>query len=227
MLPEAVWSMPRFGTLNLHASLLPQYRGAAPINRAVMNGDTKSGVTTFFLRHDIDTGNIAMQQSVEIGPEETAGELYDELMTVGADLLLKTVDAVIDGTVKSIPQSENKSGRRTSACPENIHRDLQNRLEQKRNRDTQLHTRTCPHPTAWTEVEHHGTKYTMKIYGAHLVCNEKPLQEVGTFLWFRTTKNTCMLRQRTGISTLRSCNFRERNAWRQTYSSTDSIRPRT
>ena len=69
MLPEAVWSMPRFGTLNLHASLLPQYRGAAPINRAVMNGDTKSGVTTFFLRHDIDTGNIAMQQSVEIGPE--------------------------------------------------------------------------------------------------------------------------------------------------------------
>ena len=95
MLPEAVWSMPRFGTLNLHASLLPQYRGAAPINRAVMNGDTKSGVTTFFLRHDIDTGNIAMQQSVEIGPEETAGELYDELMTVGADLLLKTVDAVI------------------------------------------------------------------------------------------------------------------------------------
>ena len=91
MLPEAVWSMPRFGTLNLHASLLPQYRGAAPINRAVMNGDTKSGVTTFFLRHDIDTGNIAMQQSVEIGPEETAGELYDELMTVGADLLLSLI----------------------------------------------------------------------------------------------------------------------------------------
>lgn len=106
MLPEIVWAMPEYGTINLHASLLPQYRGAAPINWAVINGDTKSGVTTFFLRHDIDTGNIAMQQSVEIGQEDTAGDLYDRLMTTGAEMLLKTVNAVIDGTVQSIPQSE-------------------------------------------------------------------------------------------------------------------------
>ena len=78
--------MPEYGTINLHASLLPQYRGAAPINWAVINGDTKSGVTTFFLRHDIDTGNIAMQQSVEIGQEDTAGDLYDRLMTTGAEI---------------------------------------------------------------------------------------------------------------------------------------------
>ena len=182
MLPEAVWSMPRFGTLNLHASLLPQYRGAAPINRAVMNGDTKSGVTTFFLRHDIDTGNIAMQQSVKIGPEETAGELYDELMTVGADLLLKTVDAVIDGTVKSIPQSEIKVDGELLPAPKIFTETC--KIDWNKSA-TEIHNfirGLAPHPTAWTEVEHHGTKYTMKIYGAHLVCNEKPLQEVGTFV---------------------------------------------
>ena len=187
-----------------------------------MNGDTKSGVTTFFLRHDIDTGNIAMQQSVEIGPEETAGELYDELMTVGADLLLKTVDAVIDGTVKSIPQSEIKVDGELLPAPKIFTETC--KIDWNKSA-TEIHNfirGLAPHPTAWTEVEHHGTKYTMKIYGAM-----KNRCRKWVHLWFRTTKNTYMLRQRTGISTLRSCNFRERNAWRQTYSSTDSIRPRT
>lgn len=181
MLPEAVWSMPRFGTLNLHASLLPQYRGAAPINRAVMNGDTKSGVTTFFLRHDIDTGNIAMQQSVEIGPEETAGELYDELMTVGADLLLKTVDAVIDGTVKSIPQSEIKVDGELLPAPKIFTETC--KIDWNKSA-TEIHNfirGLAPHPTAWTEVEHQGTKYTMKIYGARLV-DKQPSQAAGTFV---------------------------------------------
>ena len=94
MLPEVVWAMPNKGTFNLHASLLPQYRGAAPINWAVINGEKESGITTFFLRHKIDTGDIIFQESVEIEPKETAGSLHDKLMGKGGKLVLKTVNAI-------------------------------------------------------------------------------------------------------------------------------------
>ncbi len=94
MLPEVVWNMPKFGTLNLHASLLPQYRGAAPINWAIINGEKKTGVTTFFLKHEIDTGDIIFQNEVDIAEYETAGELHDKLMQVGAKLIVKTVNAI-------------------------------------------------------------------------------------------------------------------------------------
>ena len=97
MLPEVVWNMPAMGTVNLHGSLLPQYRGAAPINWAVINGETVTGVTTFLLQQEIDTGNILMTDEVEIGAEETAGELHDKLMTVGAALLVKTIKALEQG----------------------------------------------------------------------------------------------------------------------------------
>ncbi len=181
MLPEIVWAMPEYGTINLHASLLPQYRGAAPINWAVINGDTKSGVTTFFLRHDIDTGNIAMQQSVEIGQEDTAGDLYDRLMTTGAEMLLKTVNAVIDGTVQSIPQSEIGTEGELRPAPKIFTETC--KIDWNKSA-TEIHNfirGLAPHPTAWTEVEHHGTKYTMKIYGARLV-DKQPTQAVGTFV---------------------------------------------
>ena len=105
MLPEVVWNMPRLGTINLHASLLPNYRGAAPINWAVMNGEKETGVTTFKLQHAIDTGNILMQEKIAIGDEETAGELHDRMMKIGADLLVKTVRGLEAGTLKEIPQS--------------------------------------------------------------------------------------------------------------------------
>ena len=105
MLPEVVWNMPRLGTINLHASLLPSYRGAAPINWAVMNGEKETGVTTFKLQHAIDTGNILMQEKIAIGDEETAGELHDRMMKIGADLLVKTVQGLEAGTLKEIPQS--------------------------------------------------------------------------------------------------------------------------
>jgi len=104
MLPEAVWNMPRFGTFNLHASLLPQYRGAAPINWAVINGDTETGVTTFFLTHEIDTGNIILQEKVVIEETETAGDIHDKLMITGSGLVQKTVDMIIDENVSSMPQ---------------------------------------------------------------------------------------------------------------------------
>lgn len=105
MLPEAVWSMPPFGTINLHGSLLPQYRGAAPINRAIMNGESKTGVTTFKLQQEIDTGNILLMEEISIGPDETAGELHDRMKEIGAGLIIKTIRGLIDGTLKEKPQA--------------------------------------------------------------------------------------------------------------------------
>jgi methionyl-tRNA formyltransferase len=110
MLPEAVWNMPVLGTFNLHGSLLPQYRGAAPINRAVMNGEKETGVTTFFLRHEIDTGSIIFQESTPIGPDETAGELHDRLMDIGAGLVLKTVKAIESGEYPRLEQNTLQEG---------------------------------------------------------------------------------------------------------------------
>ncbi|MGN6803718.1 MAG: methionyl-tRNA formyltransferase [Ginsengibacter sp.] len=104
MLPEVVWNMPPMGTINLHASLLPQYRGAAPINWAIINGEKETGVTTFKLQQEIDTGNILLQEKIPIAHDETAGSLHDKLMVTGADLLLKTIRELQNGTLKEIPQ---------------------------------------------------------------------------------------------------------------------------
>jgi methionyl-tRNA formyltransferase len=104
MLPEVVWNMPPIGTINLHASLLPQYRGAAPINWAIINGEKETGVTTFFIQHEIDTGKIIYQEKIAIREDESVGELYHELMQLGAKVLAKTVDAIADGNYPQIPQ---------------------------------------------------------------------------------------------------------------------------
>ncbi len=109
MLPEIVWSMPSHGTINLHASLLPKYRGAAPINWVVMKGEKETGATTFFIEKEIDTGNIIEQTTLSIAENETAGELHDRLMVSGSQLIISTVKHIIDGTVKAIPQSQLKS----------------------------------------------------------------------------------------------------------------------
>lgn len=105
MLPEVVWNMPPMGTINVHGSLLPQYRGAAPINWAVINGEKETGVTTFKLKHEIDTGDILLQQSFAIGENETAGEVHDKMKLIGAELLVKTVVELADNTLTEIPQS--------------------------------------------------------------------------------------------------------------------------
>ena len=104
MLPEVVWTMPRLGTFNLHASLLPRYRGAAPINWAVINGDTETGVTTFFLKHEIDTGDIIAQEKVEILPSDNVGDVHDRLMALGAKLTLRTINDIINGTLSTVSQ---------------------------------------------------------------------------------------------------------------------------
>jgi methionyl-tRNA formyltransferase len=106
MLPEAVWSMPRRGSINIHASLLPQYRGAAPINWALMCGETETGVTSFFLRHEIDTGDLILQERVPIAPEDDFGSLYDKLKVVGAGLARRSVEAIAAGTAPSTPQEQ-------------------------------------------------------------------------------------------------------------------------
>ncbi|MGO4877254.1 methionyl-tRNA formyltransferase [Pedobacter psychrotolerans] len=107
MLPEVVWNMPPKGTINLHGSLLPQYRGAAPINHAIINGEKESGVTTFFLTHEIDTGDIILSDRTPIGDDETAGELHDKLMVIGANLLVKTVTAISKGDFTEQPQPQS------------------------------------------------------------------------------------------------------------------------
>ena len=112
MLPEVVWAMPRFGTFNLHASLLPQYRGAAPINWAIINGDTETGVTTFLLNHEIDKGAIIGQVREQIADNDTVGSLYDRLMTIGADLVIDSVNRIAEGNITPIEQPQSDENLR-------------------------------------------------------------------------------------------------------------------
>ena len=142
MLPEVVWAMPRFGTFNVHAALLPQYRGAAPINWAIINGETQTGVTTFFLDHDIDTGRIIMQEPFEIKDDYNVEDVYNGLMRLGADVALNTIDKIIDGEghVDSLPQSEMIAvGQEPAQRPKDFQRDVRHRLAGHRQAGAQLH----------------------------------------------------------------------------------------
>jgi methionyl-tRNA formyltransferase len=114
MLPEVVWNMPPLGTFNLHASLLPQYRGAAPINWAIINGETKTGVTTFFLQHEIDTGDIILQKEIEILPNDNLGTLYHKLMTLGSEAIIETAHDIKKGSVQTFPQKMENEDLRTA-----------------------------------------------------------------------------------------------------------------
>ena len=151
MLPEVVWNMPRLGTFNLHASLLPQYRGAAPINWAVMNGDTETGATTFMLQHEIDTGNIILQERIAIAEDENVGSVHDRLMMMGSGLVTRTVDAIIDAenqgvAVQSIPQDESIELRPAPKIfKDTCAIDFSRTAEQIRNHVRGL----SPYPSAW------------------------------------------------------------------------------
>ncbi|MCU4162994.1 methionyl-tRNA formyltransferase [Carboxylicivirga caseinilyticus] len=167
MLPEVVWNMPRLGSLNLHGSLLPQYRGAAPINWAVINGDKKTGVTTFFLQHEIDTGNIIMQEEMPILDDDTAGSVHDKMMVLGAEVILKTVDAIHKNEVKAVPQNEFSNESELRPAPkifkEDCKIDWNNSSEAIRNKIRGL----SPYPTAWTELEmNNGKLISIKIFNA-------------------------------------------------------------
>lgn len=151
MLPEVVWNMPRLGTFNLHASLLPQYRGAAPINWAVINGETETGVTTFFLKHEIDTGEVIQQVRVPIADTDNVGIVHDRLMMLGGRLVVETVDAILNGTVKSIPQEEMSPGSELRPAPKIFRETCRIDWNQPVKRIYDFVRGLSPYPAAWTE----------------------------------------------------------------------------
>ena len=187
MLPEIVWNMPPLGTFNLHASLLPQYRGAAPINWAVINGETETGITTFFLQHEIDTGDIIQQQKIDIAPDDNAGIVHDKLMYLGSDLVLQTVNQIESGNLTSTPQDAIVGTRHAvSATSEassqlsilNSQFSIQLKPAPKIFKDTcrinfnttaesvrNLVRGLAPYPAAWIELaDAEGNTTNMKIY---------------------------------------------------------------
>ncbi|WP_353137626.1 methionyl-tRNA formyltransferase [Pseudopedobacter sp.] len=157
MLPEIVWNMPPKGTINLHASLLPQYRGAAPINWAILNGDTESGVSTFLLQHEIDTGSILFSEKVPIHDSMTAGELHDRLMEVGSGLLVKTVKAIDTGDYEAKPQTEFSADKLKHA-PKIFKEDCEIHWSQNTNQVYNLIRGMSPYPTAFTTLNGKGLK---------------------------------------------------------------------
>ena len=172
MLPEVVWNMPPMGTFNLHASLLPQYRGAAPINWAIINGDTETGITTFFLKHEIDTGEVIQQVRVPIADEDNVEVIHDKLMNLGGRLVTETVDAILAGTVKPVPQEEllNLSEEELRPAPK-IFKDTCRIDWTKGVKAVYDFVRgLSPYPAAWTELVHpQGGVQVMKVFQAEKV----------------------------------------------------------
>jgi methionyl-tRNA formyltransferase len=173
MLPESVWAMPSLGTFNLHASLLPQYRGAAPINWAIINGEKETGATTFFLKHEIDTGSIIFQEKEPIHDNDNVGNLYERLMNKGASLVLKTVEAIQTGTYPSQPQPESIEVKHAPKIfKETCAINWSQSAEQIRNFIRGL----SPYPAAWTILN----GKTFKIFAA-TIANEKENKNPGEF----------------------------------------------
>ena len=171
MLPKAVWKMPKLGTFNLHASLLPSYRGAAPIHWAIINGETKTGVTTFFIDDKIDTGEIILQKEISIDNDETVGSLHDKLMFLGADLVTKTVDLISERnvTTKKQPELEEKSAPKLN--PENTKINWTHSLDTIYNQIRGLN----PFPAAWTSIKNNDEEITAKIYAVRKEIQEHQL----------------------------------------------------
>lgn len=165
MLPEVVWAMPPLGTFNLHGSLLPRYRGAAPINRAVMNGDTETGVTTFFLKHEIDTGDVISRERIEVGPDEDAGSVHDRLMALGAALTVDTVEHIIAGDLSPIPQDELAADEKPTPAPKIFKEDCKIDWTQPALRIHNHVRGLAPYPAAWSvlKVSETGLETSVKV----------------------------------------------------------------
>ena len=168
MLPEVVWDMPRFGTFNVHAALLPQYRGAAPINWAVINGETETGVTTFFLDHDIDTGRIIMQKPFAIPDDADVEYVYDGLMNLGAEIAVETIDRLIasDGNIDSMPQDEMITTDTVLHSAPKIFKDTcRIDFNQPAKKVYDFIRGLSPYPGAWTEIQKEGGKaQVLKVF---------------------------------------------------------------
>lgn len=182
MLPEVVWQMPRLGTFNLHGSLLPKYRGAAPINRAIMNGEKETGITTFFLKHEIDTGDMIEQRSTPISDDDNVGTVYDRLMHMGAEMVVHTVDSIEKGTLSLQPQPEGEFIPAPKIFKEDCEIDWTKPSEQIHNQVRGL----SPYPTAFTTItDTNGKDLNVKIFqtaiaehvGDGTACGEVKVQD--------------------------------------------------
>ncbi|MBQ3709474.1 MAG: methionyl-tRNA formyltransferase [Bacteroidales bacterium] len=180
MLPEVVWKMPPMGTFNLHASLLPQYRGAAPINHAIINGETETGLTTFFLNEEIDKGEVIMREKVAIRPDETAGELHDELMLLGNRLIVETIRKIENHDIQPVTQEELAAGAKLKEAPK-IFKDFC-RLQWNRScTEIYNHIRgLSPYPAAHTTLQpEQGDPIELKVFASQ-VEQTRPSEPVGT-----------------------------------------------
>lgn len=165
MLPEVVWSMPRLGTFNLHASLLPQYRGAAPINWAVINGETETGVTTFFLQHEIDTGEVIKQVRVPIEETDDVGIVHDKLMEIGSKLVCETVDKIIDGTLRTVDQDlMYGEGEVLKPAPKIFRETCRIDWRQPQKKVYDFIRGMSPYPAAWTVFDEDDKQLDIKIF---------------------------------------------------------------
>ena len=170
MLPEVVWDMPRYGTFNLHASLLPQYRGAAPINWAVINGEKETGATTFFLQHEIDTGKVILQKKIAIEENDNAGTVHDKLMVIGAGMVTETVDLLLEDKINSIPQEdlipENTS---LKSAPKIFKETCELKFDMNPEQAHNFVRGLSPYPAAWSEVKFPQLpeKINIKIFESH------------------------------------------------------------
>jgi methionyl-tRNA formyltransferase len=169
MLPEVVWKMPKFGTFNLHASLLPNYRGAAPINWAIINGDTKTGVTTFFIDEKIDTGAMILSSEIEIASDENAGQLHDRLMQLGSETVLKTLALIEEGNLTTTIQKENAEIKTAYKLnKENCKIDWTKQTLEIYN----LIRGLSPYPSAWCFINDKNEEWNVKIHEAKMILED-------------------------------------------------------
>lgn len=195
MLPEVVWDMPRLGTFNLHAALLPQYRGAAPINWAIINGDTQTGITTFFLDHDIDTGKVIRQEAIPIGPDDNAEDVHDRLMMLGADLVCQTVHDICNGTIHPIPQEQMTTSQPLRPAPKIFRDTCQIHWDRHTAQTAHNFVRgLSPYPGAWTNATlPDGRETTIKIL-ATKVTDTHTSHDTGGAALFTSQDNRLLVR---------------------------------
>jgi methionyl-tRNA formyltransferase len=196
MLPTIIWKMPEYGTFNLHASLLPNYRGAAPINWAIINGETKTGVSTFFIDEKIDTGNIILQEEISISEDETVGELHDKLMTIGSELVVKTLKLISEDTIVTTkqPEIEEKLAPKifTETCKINWNASV--------NSIYNLIRGLNPYPTAWTTLINNKEEIKVKIFEV----KKEVIQHSFTNGFILTSKNELKIAAKDGFIIVKS-----------------------
>ena len=175
MLPEMVWSMPPMGTINVHGSLLPQYRGAAPINWAIINGEPFTGVTTFKLQHEIDTGNILLSEIIPIAPDENAGSVHDRMMEIGAELLLKTIESICNESISEKPQDDITQATTLKHAPKIFTETCQINWNKPGTEIHNLIRGLSPYPGAFTQLD----SKRLKIFSGHFTPSNNTETEIG------------------------------------------------